>query len=325
MPQEIKGLYIFGTVLHQRRTQVSLRYHPWINYKDESKQMMKPILAYLHLYYTDMLEEMLSYIQNLSEYNYDLYITMVEDNKDVISKIKKAMPKAHIVLVDNRGFDVWPFLRVLQMVNIDDYSYIVKLHTKRNMPVGCFINNFNTSGPRHRKFLLNFIKNKKNIKKCIDSFAKDSRLGMISSYKIIARAEKWDQFSHQQSLALLDKLGLSKDNLGFVAGTMFIVRAKLMQPLLDLNLKKEDFAISERGKNSLAHVIERFLGHIVIAQGYKIEDCTTPYYIQRIMMPMIKVINPTLKFIYSRKHTKSDKILIKIFKIPVYSKKISKF
>lgn len=49
-----------------------------------------------------MLEEMLSYIQNLSEYNYDLYITMVEDNKDVISKIKKAMPKAHIVLVDNR-------------------------------------------------------------------------------------------------------------------------------------------------------------------------------------------------------------------------------
>ena len=291
--------------------------------------MMKPILAHLHLYYTDMLEEMLSYIQNLSEYNYDLYITMVEDNKDVISKIKKAMPKAHIVLVDNRGFDVWPFLRVLQMVNIDDYSYIVKLHTKRNIPVGCFINNFinnfNISGPRHRKFLLNFIKNKKNIKKCIDSFAKDSRLGMISSYKIIARAEKWDQFNHQQSLALLDKLGLSKDNLGFVAGTMFIVRAKLMQPLLDLNLKKEDFAISERDKNSLAHVIERFLGHIVIAQGYKIEDCTTPYYIQRIMMPMIKVINPTLKFIYSRKHTKSDKILIKIFKIPVYSKKISKF
>ncbi len=97
-----------------------------------------------------------------------------------------------------------------------------------------------------------------------------------------------------------------------------------MRPLLALNLKQEDFAISECDKVSLAHVIERFLWHIVVAQGYKIKDCTTPKYIRIAKTIFAKTFGPLLNSIYSKKHTKKGKLLIKICKIPVYSKPMFK-
>ena len=210
------------------------------------------------------------------------------------------------------------------MVNLNDYSYIIKLHTKRNMHIGSSINYFNTSGSRHRDLLFDFISSKEKIKKCIDGFTADNKLGMASNYKIIVKTEKWDKASYQRSLDLLDRLGLPKKNFSFVVGTMFITRAELMRPLLALNFKQEDFAISERDKVSLAHVIERFFGHIVVAQGYKIKDCITPKHVQIAKTIFAKTFGPLLNFIYSKKHTKKGKLLIKICKIPVYSKPMFK-
>ena len=94
---------------------------------------MKPILVHLHLYYKDMLKTMLAYIDNISNYDYDLYVTMVEEDENTIKQIKEFNNRANIIKVSNRGFDVWPFICVLQKVNLDDYSYIIKLHTKRDM------------------------------------------------------------------------------------------------------------------------------------------------------------------------------------------------
>lgn len=74
------------------------------------------IFVHLHLYYQNMLAQMLIYLENLEGYDYDLYVTIVEDNQDTKNKILEFDKNARIILVDNLGFDVAPFLTVLNQV-----------------------------------------------------------------------------------------------------------------------------------------------------------------------------------------------------------------
>ncbi len=283
---------------------------------------MKPILIHLHLYYKDMLTEMLSYIGNISKYDYDLYVTVVEYDKDIEKQIKAFNDKAHIIQVANRGFDVWPFVKVLQCVNLDDYSYVIKIHTKRDMFIGASVNCHDVSGSAHRKLLLDFMSSESKFNKCMKSFKKKANLGMVSNYRLIVSEEPWNQECYDNSVKFVEQLGYSSAKFAYIAGTMFMVRAKLLHPLLSLNLKEEYFAPSERDIKSLAHDMERFLGHIIVAQGYNIDDCITPPSKRKGPYTPPNLIFRILHFIYSKKITKNNKMLIKFCKIPIYSKKL---
>ena len=89
------------------------------------------ILVHLHLYYADMLPEMLNSLRSLEGRAYDLYVTLVKDCETVKKEILAFKNDAQIMMVDNRGYDLAPFLKVLQSVSLDDYGYVIKLHTKQ--------------------------------------------------------------------------------------------------------------------------------------------------------------------------------------------------
>lgn len=42
---------------------------------------------------------------------------------------------ADFYVVPNLGFDLGPFVYALDKVNLSDYSYVIKLHTKRDIPL----------------------------------------------------------------------------------------------------------------------------------------------------------------------------------------------
>ena len=90
----------------------------------------KPMLVHLHLYYTDMWPEFAEYLSNLSDYNYDLYVTGVEISPEIRNNILSFKKDTKILITENRGHDIWPFLSVLNQVDLDKYSYIIKIHTK---------------------------------------------------------------------------------------------------------------------------------------------------------------------------------------------------
>lgn len=95
---------------------------------------MKPILIHCHIYYPKLWKEFKECILNISAlYRYKLFVTMVEKNSDIEDDIMKNFPNNKIEIVDNRGYDIGPFIHVLNQVNLDEYSYIIKLHTKRNV------------------------------------------------------------------------------------------------------------------------------------------------------------------------------------------------
>ena len=124
---------------------------------------MKKLLIHLHLYYPEYCTELSQCIESLMpEYNFDLFVTLPKQNSYLSQKILASFPNANIQVVENIGFDIYPFVKVIKSVNLDDYSYVIKLHTKRdiNFNMFSFFKNKWFGGGNWREGLLSFIKSK---------------------------------------------------------------------------------------------------------------------------------------------------------------------
>ncbi len=239
---------------------------------------MKDFLVHFHLYYFDQVDffiEKLMTVKNHPNSTYDLFVTMREHNKDAEDKIKAEFPDAKFIICKNVGADIWPFIVVLNQVNLDDYKYIVKVHTKRWVETSYLLGKYRaqTHGWAWRDMLMNILQ-PKNFKRSITAFECNKRLGMVADYRLLCDSNQDDNETKEKTQELLSRFGFS--SVKYVAGTMFIVRATLMQPVKDLKLTESDFESFQSGKSSqLAHAMERFLGCSVLGKGYLLKDTFT--------------------------------------------------
>ena len=91
---------------------------------------MKKLAVHLHLYYKEQLPKIVKYLKNLDGVDYDLFVTMVEDDEQVKLKILAEFPNSKIWVVENRGYDIGPFIEFLHRIDLKDYEYVLKVHTK---------------------------------------------------------------------------------------------------------------------------------------------------------------------------------------------------
>ena len=275
---------------------------------------MKPILVCVHLFYPEMWPELKKCVLNVANYPFELYVTMVKHDLDAEDDILQTFPKAHIQIVENRGYDLGPFMEVLNQVNIEKYSYVVKLHTKRDVRLGTYFGAFNVSGSKWRQYLLNFCATKENFEKTIQAFEQNPRLGMAADFRFLSIKKKTDIVGHRQALALLQKLNLETKSSVFVGGTMFICRAKLLKPLQKLGLKISDFETSSAHVHGgqLAHALERLLGYVVTAQGFVIQDVRPKFQVE-----LLKILCQIKKTIFHKRKNRQGYFVYKILRIPV--------
>ncbi len=102
---------------------------------------------------------------------------------------------------------------------------------------------------------------------------------------------------------------------------MFICKANLFIPIQKMNIKINNFDIPDNTHqtSTISHAFERLFGLIITAQNYKIKDTITKHkYINIIINKLHKIIS----FIFNAKINSKGIFKIKIFKIPVYSKRI---
>lgn len=281
---------------------------------------MKPILIHCHVFYPELWTELKRCILNVSPYPFELYVTMVQKCSELEKDIHKTFPKAHIEIVDNRGYDIGPFIHVLNKVNLDKYSYVIKLHTKRDMPIGSMLGLMNVEGKRWREYALSFLKTPQVFEKIIRAFEQNKKLGMHGNYHLIMEKELQDQESAEKAQKLIQEAGLTDNASVFVAGTMFMIRAKLLKPIQKLKLKITDFEKpdSQHKKTTFAHVMERFLGYLIMAQNYQIKDVATTHQFNGLFWSKIRKLS---LFLYRRKLDKKGNLKIRICRIPVYRKR----
>ena len=136
------------------------------------------IAVHLHLYYTNQLGKYLRKIKNLDDYNYDLFVTMNHRDDNVIAKIKKFRENAKIKIVENRGYDVGPFIEFINEIDLNKYDLIIKLHTKNASRHKNNLNGFIFTNRYWANAMLNrLLGSKKQIKNNLRSF-KNPNVGM---------------------------------------------------------------------------------------------------------------------------------------------------
>lgn len=279
---------------------------------------MKTLAVHLHLHYLEQLDEVLAKLGNLQGIDYDLFVTVTGHNPEVVSKITAFNPQAQIWEVENRGYDIGPFVEFLHRINLNDYEYVLKLHTKsKHSRNYTHLNNMRFDNALWGRVLWDsLLASPKRVQKNLEML-KDPQTGMLAS-KYCINSEECNYKKMLSSInQQLKKMHLPEtESPEFVAGSMFYVKATLLKPLL--NLQMSDFAETDGRikEGTLAHVVERVIGTAVEEQGYKIAGVNDWY-------PHFLCVKTALKrFMYQRKITASNKLLIKVFKLPIYSKKL---
>lgn len=275
------------------------------------------ILVHVHLYYFEMWQELKQAIQNITA-PYDLFVTVTEHNENIEKDILDFNSEARIIKVENNGFDIWPFIKVLNDVNLSNYKYIIKLHSKRNMSLGTIRNGFDVSGNKWRKYLYAFLANKTNFEKCLKAFEADQTLGMTANYQLIIKNEKKNKNYTQKAQELLTDLKLQTSCSTYVMGTMFMARAKIFSEIKRITLTEDSFAKSARATtNLLPCAFEILFGYLTVAQDYRIEDVLTSPVRQLYGKTVARLKN----FVWRKKVTSSGKIVCKFCKIPIFISK----
>lgn len=219
------------------------------------------IAIHVHLYYLDMLEEMMSWLSRMP-FAYDALLTITrpeaarEVEQEVLRRGGSNLRKLQVHVVPNRGRDIAAFLHVLGPV-YRQYDYIAHVHTKKSLYSG-------GEKTGWRNYLLqSLFGDEMHIRRIFALFEKHPEIGLVypeTAKEMPYWCHSW--LANQRTAAdLFGRLGIGFDTsfyIDYPVGSMFWARSHALAPLLELGLKFEDFPNEPiPNDGTLAHAIER--------------------------------------------------------------------
>lgn len=248
-------------------------------YKSQSQ-----IAVVVHMYYKDLVSEILEYIYNITE-PFDLIITVPQwGNKSIIEQIRKAYPNTFFCRAPNRGRDIGPFIGVLPLLLQKKYELILKLQTKR----GCYFNGQLQKKEGHiwRTLCLKSLLGDKNlVSGIITAFRHNLNLNMVGPKQCYLPLKQYPYPDGGRTAKAISKNYQFPNEIGFFAGSMFWARPQALAPLVSDHSSLSIYAFDEgysSNNNNIAHTIERLFGELAIAnQGQigTVDVTQSPYEI----------------------------------------------
>ncbi len=243
------------------------------------------IAVMLHVYYTDMLAEIMQYLANIP-WPFDLLITTDTERKKENIGLQLSdwnRGKLEIKIFENRGRDIAPKL-IAWKEYYKAYDFCLHLHTKKS-PQSVELKDW-------RKYLLdNLLGSENTVRSLFEAFHQAPQLGIVAPQHFLP-IRNWIGWgsNFQSAASLASRMNLQIDKEGpvdFPSGSIFWMRTKALQPLLAVDLKAEDFP-EENGQldETLAHAIERLYFFACEKAGYtwiKVLDPTTTTVQQRMV------------------------------------------
>jgi len=226
-----------------------------------------------HFYYPDKVDQLFDAIELLNK-DADVYATTSElALPDVIRRAEASKYNCKIIIVENRGRDVAPFLYVLNNFDIIDYDIVLKAHTKKSSHLGA-------DGEKWAESHL-----KENIGNN-DSFLWVERLfdevkdiGMVFHENISIFSDR-DVGENKQLKNIIKKFRLDSQAetiWNFPGGTMFYARGCALKELKNSNIQLSEFE-EEEGQldNTFAHAMERLFPLFIKKAGYSVLSADYP-------------------------------------------------
>ena len=273
---------------------------------------MKKTLVIAHVFYPQLWSELAACVRNIDGER-DLIVTYV-DGASVV-EARRDFPEARFLLCENRGFDIWPFLQAIALVNLSDYGCIVKLHTKRDVldEVRYRFNHAEFNGSAWRDYLLSFVRTPAAWDRTCRLLKKPD-VGMVADRHVVMRRQDVPMErtldSFDQAMALIGLPESARTRAQYVAGTMFAAKPEALAAVLQLKPSAEDFAPAQGHlTETFAHVMERAIGLSVSAAGLRIAPFSGSLRWRRFYAP-------ALRFLFRVKETRRRKI-VKVLGVPV--------
>ena len=194
------------------------------------------------------------------------------------------------MVMENRGFDLLPFLTVLKDIDLDKYDIVFKLQSKSTKK--SFIHIYKQFFLRRDWFVNLFegVLSAKNVHKTIDVLYNQEEIGLVAAENLIVKDPK-----HKENLIqkMAEERGLPFiREYSFVAGTCFAMKAMCLKPIQELHLEKEEFApwVPSRGL-SFAHFVERYLCISLLLQGYLMRGNSASTVKRALLKPITLIMN----------------------------------
>jgi hypothetical protein len=233
------------------------------------------IALHLHVYYPDILAEMLSRLA-LNRTRPTLLISVADEaaRERVANALVDYDGDSVVEVVPNRGRDIGPFLTAFGTRIARDFDIVGHLHTKKTADVADA-----SMAERWREFLLeNLLGGKAPMADIIlGRMAADPSIGIV--FPDDPNAVGWgSNLEHARPLAR--RLGLPDEmprQFVFPIGTMFWARVDAIRPLLTLGLDWPDYPPEPLPYDgSMLHAIERIMPFLVAKQGQRIVLTNVP-------------------------------------------------
>ena len=222
------------------------------------------IAVIVHLHFNEAWNDIKSRLGALRTLGFDLFVTTT--NVDAMKMVLADYPLAHVEFHENRGRDIFPFTKTIDLIYKHDYSAACKLHTKRSI--------HRIDGDEIRNQLLDsLIGCEKKTKTIIERLASNRKLGMIVPNDFLISHDYQNMACNRETVlnacAILD---MDFDYDVFPAGSMFWFKPEALR---DMNKFKSSDFDAEHGlaDGTLPHGIERVFCLLAAKSGYTTETC----------------------------------------------------
>jgi len=243
------------------------------------------IAVLVHLFYTDMWETICEYLNNLEDYEYDLYVNLVDEYYDssIYEKIN-SYKKAKIITSKNKGVDVGGFLNLYNNLE-GEYDLILKIHTKKSLGLpdkpSDYVNVYGYENAKNKgtewfhKLMKGVLRSKEQVNDIIDLLSNETPFGMSGLDTESYVGPNVPQITHLSEIfSIPTKFTDGRmENSKFVGGTIFWVRNDILKKYLNkdkitelLNLLPEGY----HNEPSYNHALERLFGMMVYNEKKKI-------------------------------------------------------
>jgi len=257
------------------------------------------IAVVLHIYYPELIKEISLYLNNISD-EYVLFVTFPKNKRREIKPLLNQLLNNRIEIeVENEGYDILPFLRLLPILEESNFKYFCKIHTKRD-------HDEPSIGQYWRESLLDgVLGSKKLVKDIIKSFENNNNLYMVGSKLnyLSYQATKYDNENNVKRLSKnlninLDEMG----DFGFIAGTIFWGRVDSFR-VFNKSLVKIQKENSLSGvTSSIFHAVERLFGVLTLKNksvglvDYKLKLNNVEQFIEIPREPKALILEPKYRF-----------------------------
>jgi len=229
-----------------------------------------------HVYYTDMVEELLSLTDNIP-CNYDFIATTdSQAKKEIIEKTVNGRKNVRNVIVrvveQNRGRDMSSlFITCRDLFLEDHYDLVCRLHTKKSPQVAAGVANM-----FKRHMFENLLNSPDYTTNVLDMFHDQPWIGVavppLVHIAFPTMGHVWfnNRDAAEQLKAALDlKVNFDPDTPVGAFGTMFWFRPKALRKLFAHPWQWSDFNAEPRHiDGGLAHVLERMICYVAQDAGY---------------------------------------------------------